>query len=173
MTRHELKEQVQHDAFTDSVSKVIQYSTSHSQQLIRWGLLALAVLAIVGTGIWYSAHTRALRRADLAAAFDVLSAPVGPATQLGKTYPTEDAKHQASLKALSAVIAKDGGTAEGLMAQYYRGTLRAQEDAKGAESDLRAVADSNTPSAPWQRSLWHSSSQDKTEFRKRNSCSRA
>jgi hypothetical protein len=41
------------------------------------------------------------------------------------------------------VVAKDGGTSEGLMAQYYLGTLKAQQDPKGAESDLKTVADSS------------------------------
>ena len=148
MTRHELKEQVQHDAFTDSFSRLIQYSSSHREQLIRWGLMAIALIAVIVAAVWYSSHARAIRRADLASAFEILTAPVGPANQFGKSFPTEDAKRQASLKALAAVIAKDGGTSEGLMAQYYRGTLKAQQDAKGAESDLRTVADSNSSSSP-------------------------
>ena len=52
------------------------------------------------------------------------------------------------MKALAEVVAKDGGTREGYLAQYYLGTLKAQnDDAKGAESDLRAVANSGSDSA--------------------------
>ena len=148
MTRHELKEQVQHDAFTDSFSRLFQYSSSHREQLIRWGVIAVAVIAVIVGAVWYSSHARAIRQADLASAFAILTAPVGPPNQFGKTFPTEDAKRQASLKALSDVVTKDGGTTEGFMAQYYRGTLKAQQDAKGAETDLRTVADSNSSSSP-------------------------
>ena len=147
MTRHELKEQVQHDAFAETVNGILEYSAAHRDQLLRWGLLIVAALAIVLAAIWYAAHTRAQRQADLAAALDVLSAPVGPPNQFGKTFSTQDAKREASLKALTAVVNKDPGTAEGYMAQYYRGTLQATQDPKGAEADLRAVANANTPSA--------------------------
>jgi hypothetical protein len=90
-----------------------------------------------------------VRQQDLEAAFVVLSAPVGPAGQLGKSYPTEGAKRDASMKALADVIAKDGSSKEGLIAQYYRGTLKAQrQDSNGAQADLRTVADSNSDVAP-------------------------
>lgn len=148
MTRHELKEQVQHDVFKESVGKALDYTVVHRAQVIRWAVVSVVVLAIAGAAIWYSSYRRSQRQHDLEAAFQVLSAPVGPATQFGKTYPTEDAKHQASLKALSDVVAKDGGSKEGLVAQYYLGTLKAQQDVKGAESDLRTVANSNSDVAP-------------------------
>jgi predicted negative regulator of RcsB-dependent stress response len=45
-------------------------------------------------------------------------------------------------------VAKDGGTAEGYLAQYYLGTLKAQQnDLKGAEANLRVVASSSSESA--------------------------
>lgn len=144
MTRHELKEQIQHDAFSDSVSRVVQYSTVHRDTLIKWGVAVVAVAAITIGGITYSSYRRSERQQDLSAALDVISAPVGPATQFGKSYPTEDAKRAASIKALAGVAAKDAGTEEGLTAQYYLGTLKTQSDPKGAESDLKTVADSNS-----------------------------
>lgn len=90
-----------------------------------------------------------MRQQDLQAAFNVLETPVGPSSQFAKSFPTQDAKLQASIKALSDVVAKDGGTREGLIAQYYLGTLKVQkQDNKGAESDLRAVAGSGSECAP-------------------------
>ena len=53
------------------------------------------------------------------------------------------------MKALSDVVAKDGGTRQGLLAQYYLGTLKAQSgDAHGAESDLHTAATSSNECAP-------------------------
>jgi hypothetical protein len=144
LTRHELKEQVQHDAFSDSVSKVVTYSTVHRDTLIKWGIAAVAVAAIVIGLVVYSNYRRSERQQDLSAALDVISAPVGPATQFGKSYPSAEAKRQASIKALASVAAKDAGTEEGLTAQYYLGTLKTQTDPNGAESDLKTVADSNS-----------------------------
>ena len=145
MTRHELKEQLQHDHFTDAVSDVLDYAVSNRQKLLRWIIAGIAVLVLAGGAFWYSSYQSSLRQQDLQAAFDVLEAPVGAANAYSKTYPTQDAKQQAAMKALSAVVSKHGGSREGLIAQYYLGTLKAQRnDPKGAESDLRSVADSRS-----------------------------
>ncbi len=141
MTRHELKEQVQHDAFAESVAKVVDYTTTHRSLVIKWAVIAVVAALIVAGVLWYNSSARAQRQADLEAAFQVLSAPVGQTIPGMKTYPTEDAKRTASLTALNDVIKKDGGSREGRIAQYYRGTLNVQQDPKLAESDLKAVSD--------------------------------
>lgn len=146
MTRHELKEQLQHDQFTDAVSRALDYISSNRESFTRWVIAAAVVSAVAGGVFWYSRHERSVRQQDLQAAFTVLDAQVGPATsQFGKTFPTQQAKAQASMKALSQVVAKDGGSREGFIAQYYLGTLKAsQNDNQGAESDLKAAAGSKT-----------------------------
>lgn len=148
MTRHELKEQLQHDQFTDSVSSALQYASSHKQRLIQWGIVAAVAVIIVISAVWFNSYRRSVRQRDLQAAFTVLDAQVGPPNEYSKTFATPEAKQQASMKALSEVVAKDGGTREGNLAQYYLGTLKAQKgDTKGAESDLRAAANSSSDSA--------------------------
>lgn len=149
MTRHELKESLQHDQFTDTVSNVVNYALADRQRLIRWAIIAGAVFLIAGAAIWFSSYRSSVRQQDLGTAFAVLNAPVGTAETAGKSFPTQEAKTKASMKALSDVIAKDGGTREGLIAQYYLGTLKAQnQDQKGAESDLNVVANSSSECAP-------------------------
>lgn len=149
MTRHELKDSLQHDQFTDTVSNVVNYAVADRQRLIRWAVILGAVFLIAGAAIWYSSYRRSMRQQDLEAAFAVLNAPVSNAETTGKSFPTQEAKTKASMKALADVIAKDGGTREGLIAQYYLGTLKAQNnDPKGAESDLNAVANSSSECAP-------------------------
>lgn len=141
MTRHELKEQLQHDAFTDNVSGVLSYASSHREKLTRWAIVVGAVLIVAAIVMWFSAHQREQRRDDLQGAFAVYEAPVGTTSVVGKKFPTQDEKNKASLKAFSGVAAKYSGDEEGRIARYYVGTLKAQMgDAKGAESDLRAVA---------------------------------
>jgi lipopolysaccharide biosynthesis regulator YciM len=148
LTRHELKEQLQHDHFTDAVSDIVTYALSNREVFIRWTVGFVVVLVLAGAAFWYSSYKRSVRQQDLRAAFEVLDAQVGPANQYAKTFPTQDAKTEASIKALSEVVAKDGGSREGLIAQYYLGTLKAQKgNTKGAESDLRTVADSHSECA--------------------------
>lgn len=148
MTRHELKEQLQHDQFTDSVSGALNYASSHKQRIIQWSVIAAVIAVAIGAIIWYNSYRRSVRQQDLQAAFAVVDAQVGPKSDYVKTFATQDEKVQASIKALSDVVAKDGGTREGYFAQYYLGTLKAQKnDTAGAESDLKAVAHSGSDSS--------------------------
>jgi hypothetical protein len=151
LTRHELKEQLQHDQFTDAVSGAVSYATSHRQTLIRYAIGAV-VVALIAAGVWwYMASQADQRRQELDSAMSIQDAQVGApsADSSIKTYPTEDAKRDAWTKALSTLVSKYGGTAEGNIAQYYRGIERAKkDDNSGAESDLKTVADSNGEIAP-------------------------
>jgi hypothetical protein len=145
LTRHELKEQLQHDQFSDAISSVVHYTVSHRERLIRLAVIAAILLILVAGAFWFASYRTAQRQQDLQAAFSVLETPVGPASGDVKTFPTQQAKTDASLKALSHVVDKDGNSREGMTARYYRGTLRAQNgDAKEAEADLSAVANSNS-----------------------------
>jgi predicted negative regulator of RcsB-dependent stress response len=142
LTRHELKEQLQHDAFTDNVSGVLSYASSHQEKLTRWAIILGAVLILTGIVFWYSSFRREQRRDELQKAFAVYEAPVGAtAAAAGRSFPTQDEKNKSSLKAFSEVAAKFKGDEEGLIARYYVGTLKAQMgDSKGAEGELKAVA---------------------------------
>lgn len=145
MTRHELKEQLQHDQFTDAVSHIISYTTENRERVIRLVIAIAIVLAILGGVYWYLSSRRTARERDLDAAFQVLNAQVGPSSGTAKTFPTQQAKTQASIKALSDVVKKDGDSREGLIALYYLGTLKAQQgDTHGAEADLSKVVDSGS-----------------------------
>jgi predicted negative regulator of RcsB-dependent stress response len=149
LTRHELKEQIRHDQFTDAVSQALEYTVSHRKQVTRWAFIVIAVILAVVAGLWYSSARAADRKADLDSALAVASAPVGQAAPGSLNFPTQEAKNNAALKALSGVVAKDGGTREAYIAQYCRGTLRAQTgDTTGAQADLETVAKSGGEMAP-------------------------
>ena len=152
MTRHELKDQIQHDQFTDTVSSAVGYAASHREQLIRWGIVAILALAVAGGVFGYESYQNSLRQQDLEAALEVADTPVGPANPAdpaAKVFATQDEKTKASMKAMASVVAKDGGTRQGLTAEYYLGTLKAQSgDQRGAEADLSAVSNSRSEFAP-------------------------
>jgi predicted negative regulator of RcsB-dependent stress response len=145
LTRHELKEQLQHDHFTDAVSDVVTYALSNRERLIRLIVVAVLILILAGGALWFAAYKRSIRQQALDSALRVIESPVGASSRLPNSYPTQDAKQRAEIKALSDVVAKYGGTREGLIAQYYLGTVKVErKDPKGAESDLRRVADSRS-----------------------------
>jgi predicted negative regulator of RcsB-dependent stress response len=148
LTRHELKEQLQHDQFQESVAGALNYATSHKQRIIQWGILAGIVAIVIGVFFWISAHRRTLRQQDLQAAMAVVDAQVGPSNEYVKTFATQDEKLKASIKALRGISEKYTGTKEGFFAQYYLGTLESQNnDQQSAEKDLRAVASSSSESS--------------------------
>lgn len=147
MTRHELKDQLQHDQFTDAVSNVVTYSTSHRQTIIKYSIIAGLALVIAAVAVWVSTSRATARQNDLQAAFSVLDVPVKSEapTATGKTFASTDEKNKAAQKAFADVVAKDGGSREGEIAQYYLGTLKAQSgDSKSAETDLTTVANSRS-----------------------------
>lgn len=146
MTRHELKDQIQHDGFTDAVSSAVVFTSKHRRSLIRLAIAIAVVAVIVAAALWYASSQRAVRQQDLEAALIVAQAPVGASNQGGGiSYPTQEAKNKASLKALSEVISKHGGSKEGLIAQYYRGTVEANMgNTSAAQSDLKTVANSSS-----------------------------
>lgn len=148
MTRHELKEQLEHDRFKDAVQTAVTYTVSHRQNAVRLGIVAAVVLAIAGGFLWYT-HVRTVQRQrDLQSAMELVEAQVGaPTNDLGKVFPTQAAKNAAVLKAFKDLARKDAGSREGMIAEYYVGSLEAETsgDVKDAESRLRKVADDGGP----------------------------
>jgi hypothetical protein len=149
LTRHELKEQLQHDQFTDAVSSVVSYAQVNRRLVIRWSVVGVAVLAVAGGIIALLSYQKSERQKDLAAALAVTEAQIGPPNDISRTFPSEDAKYDAEIKALSSVAAKDRGSEEGNVALYYLATLRAKKDQSAKiEGDLRQVAESSSSVAP-------------------------
>jgi predicted negative regulator of RcsB-dependent stress response len=145
LTRHELKEQLQHDHFTDTVSDVVTYASLHRQQLVRWVAIAVAVMVIAVGSLWFARYRNSVREQDLNKAFATADRPVAPAAPGVNAFPNDAAKDDAVKKAFSEVVANDGGTSQGLIAEYYLGTIKAKQgDLKGAESNLSHVADSSS-----------------------------
>ncbi len=148
MTRHELKEQLQHDEFKDAVSNVVTYTQSHRQLVIRWAIIGAAVV-LIAAGVWaFLNYQKGQRQHDLAEAMSIVDAQVGPPNDPVKTFPTEQARDEAAQKALADVAAKDGDSNEGMIARYYVATYKAKQDQASAAADFQKVADSGSSIAP-------------------------
>jgi predicted negative regulator of RcsB-dependent stress response len=120
LTRKELKS----DKFALEVQHGVTYVSEHRQMLIRWGGIGLAVVILAVAFFVYRNHERVVRQEALHQAMQIQNATVGQQTgnQYLITFPTEDARVQAAVKAFTEVAAKYPGTQEGSLAEYFLGT---------------------------------------------------
>jgi TolA-binding protein len=146
LTRHELKEQLQHDAFRDNVDTALDYVTTHREQVIRWAAVIVVVAIGLGVGYWIYAHQKASRNQALQAALDIADAPVMPNSDgFGLSFPTLEKKNAAATKALSDVASQYANTEQGDIARYYLAGLQASENKYAeAEANFKAVANSSS-----------------------------
>lgn len=147
MTRHELKEQLQHDAFRDNVDIAVGYVALHRQQVVRWVAIALGIAILAGIGYAVYRYQQAQRDHALQAALDIAAAPVMDKPDgFGISYTSESAKNAAEAKALSDVASHYSGSEQGDIAQYYLAGLQASEGKYAdAERNFKAVANSSKP----------------------------
>ena len=146
LTRHELKEQLQHDAFRDNVDVAVDYVATHRRQVIRWSSIALAIAIIAGVSYGVYQFRKSQREQALQAAMAIVEAPVEPKPDgFGKTFTTQQAKDDASMKALGEVAAKYSGSGQGDAAQYMLAGIQVSNSKyTEAERNFKAVADSSS-----------------------------
>jgi predicted negative regulator of RcsB-dependent stress response len=116
--RHDLKT----DPLVEAAEQAANYAGSHRQQFIRYGAIALGILAIAA-GIWWFLESRkAERAAAVRDLFAAREANVGASTNFGATrrFTTQQEKEAAVLKAAEAMAAKYPGSEEAAVASYYK-----------------------------------------------------
>jgi predicted negative regulator of RcsB-dependent stress response len=132
ITRKELKT----DKFALEVEHTVTFFEEHQQQFVRYGGLVVAAAVLIAGYTLYSRHQHSKREEALYKAIQVQEAPVGPATPgaANMNFPTQEAKDQIAIKAFSDLRSLYPGTAEGEIAQYYLGSIQADQG-KLAESE--------------------------------------
>lgn len=124
VTRSKLKT----DRFAVEVEHSVEYVSEHRKQVFQYGAGALVLVLIVG-GIWYyrdRKHTQ--RQEELAAAMDIMQAPVAPSAPAGQLfYTTEDLKNAAAVNAFKPIYDKYSGTDEAAVAASYLGSISMDE----------------------------------------------
>jgi len=123
ITRKELKT----DKFALEVEHTVTFFEEHRKELVRYGSLAVLVVVLIIGFVVYQRNQHATRQGALAAAIRVQEAPVGASASGGLSFPSEDAKNQAALKAFGDLRTKYSGSAEGEIAGYYLGSIKADQ----------------------------------------------
>jgi len=139
ITRKELKT----DPFASEVQHTLEYVTDHRSQVVRYGSIVVAVIAIAAAWYFYSQHQHANRQEKLAEVFRISDAGVGPSQNpYSLSYPTDDVKDKALVKSLTELSSQYSGTDEGTIGEYMLAAHAADKgNGKEAERRLRDVVD--------------------------------
>ncbi len=130
ITRKELKS----DRFAQEVGLTVDFFEEHREELVRYAGIALAVIALVAGYVVYARHQHTVRQDALYKAIEAAEAPVGAAQPGEVSFPTQQAKDQQTDKLFTDLTSKHGGSAEGDIAEYFLGSIRA-EQGKLAEAE--------------------------------------
>ena len=123
ITRKELKT----DKFALEVEHGISFFEEHKNEAVKYGAIAVGVIVlIVGYSI-YSRGQHSAREQALAAAIRVQEAPVGVSGNGGLAFPSQDAKDQETIRVFTDLQTRYSGSAEGEIAQYYLGSIKADQ----------------------------------------------
>jgi len=142
--RHHLKQ----NEFIQGTAKVVETLQANRERYTLIAGIAAIVLLIGGGWMWWNSRTNSQASARLGIALATEQAQIAPAptlpgaTQAPGTYPTEQARDEAALKAYQSVIADYGSTAAGLTARYQSAVLLASMG-KTAEADAAFQAIAN------------------------------
>lgn len=123
ITRKELKS----DKFALEVEHSITFFEEHKKEISRYGTIALAVAVLIVGYTIYSRHEHTNREQALASAIRVQEAPVGQAGAPGINFPNQEAKDTEALRVFTDLQSKYSGTEEGYIAQYYLGSIKADQ----------------------------------------------
>jgi predicted negative regulator of RcsB-dependent stress response len=141
LTRKELKT----DKFAEGVGSGFSFLSHHRGQAVRYGLIALAAVVIVG-GIWiYRSHSATQREELLAKAMQVDDANVGTPQPPRLTFPTAEEKEKARIAAFTDVAVKYPGSPEGAIAQL---ALASAQVDKGNVDEALKIFKQVSDSAP-------------------------
>jgi predicted negative regulator of RcsB-dependent stress response len=124
ITRKELKT----DKFALEVEHTVTFFEEHQQQLIRYGGIAVVVVALIVGYTIYSRRQHVAREAALSHAIEVQEAPVGGlSANGGLTFPDQAGKDAEAIRVFSDITNKYSGSVEAEVAQYYLGAILADQ----------------------------------------------
>ena len=123
ITRKELKT----DKFALEVEHGISFFEEHKNEAVKYAAIAIGVIVLIVGFTIYQRGQHVNRELALAAAIRVQEAPVGQAAPGVLAFPTQEAKDQESIRVFTELQTKYSGSAEGEIAQYYLGSIKADQ----------------------------------------------
>ena len=124
ITRKELKT----DKFALEVEHGISFFEHHRNEAVKYGAIGIvAIVLIFGYLYYYLPVQHSARQASLTTAIRVQEAGVGQSGNGGLAFPSQEAKDQEALRLFTEVHTKYSGSAEGEIAQYYLGSIKADQ----------------------------------------------
>ena len=140
ITRKELKS----DTFALEVEHTLTFFEQHQKEIVRYGAAALGLVALILGYFWYSGRQHSKRQEALYRAIQIQEMSVGPIQpgDVQRSFPTQDIKDQTALRAFTEVQTSYPGAAEGEIAAYYIGCIKADQGKLAeAEKIYKEVAD--------------------------------
>ena len=123
ITRKELKT----DKFALEVEHGISFFEHHKNEAVKYGAIAIGVIVLIVGYTIYSRGQHSAREQALAAAIRVQEAPIGVSGNGGPAFPSQEAKDQETIRVFTDLQTKYSGSAEGEIAQYYLGSIKADQ----------------------------------------------
>ena len=123
ITRKELKT----DKFAVEVGHGISFFEHHKNEAVKYGAIAIGVIVLIVGYTIYQRGQHGTREQALAAAIRVQEAPVGVSGNGGMAFPSQEAKDQETVRVFTELQTKYSGSAEGEIAQYYLGSIKADQ----------------------------------------------
>lgn len=131
ITRKELKT----DKFALEVEHGLTFFEEHQKEMLRYGGIALGIVALYFVIVIYQRHQHTAREAALGRAIQIQETSVGPATAAAATsFPTQQVKDDVAIKAFTEIKTKYSGSDEAEIAEYWIGSIHADEG-KLADAD--------------------------------------
>jgi predicted negative regulator of RcsB-dependent stress response len=133
------------DNFAVALEHNVEYVSEHRGQVIRVSAIVLAVILLAAGIYYYRTVQHEERQNKLADAIQIQEAPIIPtAVQNGAiTFPTDQAKRDAATKAFSELAGKYSGSREGVISEYYLGSIASDGgNLAEARKHFQAAADS-------------------------------
>jgi hypothetical protein len=116
----QLKKVAKSDAFKEEFWHGIDFLGEHPDEVKRYGIIAVVVIALAVGIFYYVRHQATVRQEALAQALRVDDSTIGPNVQAANLhFETEDQKRAAVTKAFSDVSAKYHGSQEAAIAGLY------------------------------------------------------
>jgi predicted negative regulator of RcsB-dependent stress response len=121
------RKQLKTDQVALQVEHGITFFEEHQKEFGKYAAIAAVIAVLIAGYTIYSRSEHGKREQALAAAIRVQEAGVGVSGNGGLAFPTQEAKDTEALRVFTDLRSRFGGSDEGYVAQYYIGSIKADQ----------------------------------------------